>query len=151
MQRKAFRSSTALRSAAAAALLSAVSFALFAVPAHAASASALERSSVSLGRQLPSTPIRGTVWLELHNKAALDAAVKEMYTRGSATYRKFATPDAIKQYAPTAAEVESVKAELAAHHLSVTGVDAKNLSIKFTGQTSDFEARFSYHREPVPH
>ncbi len=142
MQRQVFRSSSALCSAATAVLLSAVSFALSALPARAASTSALERSSVSLGRQLPSAPIQGTVWLELHNKAALDAAVKAIYTRGSANYHKFANPDAIKQYAPTAAEVESVKAELAAHHLSVVSVDKNNLSISIKGQTSDFEAAF---------
>ncbi len=127
-----------VRPAAAAALLSA----FFAGAAYGQVAPSLQRSAVSLGQQRPSAPITGTVWLQLHNKAALDAAVKDMYTPGSASFQKFAATDALKQFAPTAAEMASVKKELAAHNLSIVSADANNFAVKIQGQTSDFEAAF---------
>ena len=45
----------------------------------------------------------------------------------------------MKEFAPTAAEVETVQAELKAHNLKVTSVDPLNLSIRFEGATSDVE------------
>jgi subtilase family serine protease len=106
-------------------------------------ASILARNSVSLGRQPATAPISGTVWLQLHNKATLDAAVKAMYTPGSPTFHQFATPDALKQFAPTEAEIQSVKNELAAHNLTVVSEDANHFSLTIKGQTSDFENAFN--------
>ncbi len=105
-------------------------------------APAVSRSGVSLGLESPSTPISGTVWLNLHNKADLDARVKQLYTVGSPTYHKWLTLADLKQYEPTAAELAAVKAELSAHHLTVVSSDAANLSVKFKGQTSDVEGAF---------
>ena len=105
-------------------------------------APAIARQGVSLGLESPSKPISATVWLNLHNQAGFDAAVKQLYTPGSPTFRKWMTLASLKQYEPTDAEVAAVKAELAAHHLSVVAVDAANLSVKFKGQTSDFESAF---------
>ncbi len=127
-----------LRPVAAAALLST----LFAGAAYGQVAPSLQRSAVSLGQQRPSASITGTVWLQLHNKAALDAAVKDMYTPGSASYQKFASTEAMKQFAPTADEMASVKKQLAAHNLSVVSADPHNFAVKIQGQTSDFEAAF---------
>jgi len=127
-----------IRPAALAALLS-----TFVAPlAFGQVAPALQRAAANLGQQRPSTPISGTVWLQLHNKAALDAAVKAMYTPGSPTYQKFADASALKQFAPTETEVASVKQELAAHKLAVISTDPNNLSIQIKGLTSDFEAAF---------
>ncbi len=127
-----------LRPVAAAALLSA----FFAGAAYGQVAPSLQRSAVSLGQQRPSAPITGTVWLKLHNKAALDAAVQGMYTPGSPSFQKFASTDALKQFAPTAAEMASVKQELAAHNLRIVSADSNNFAVKVQGQTSDFEAAF---------
>ena len=131
-----------LRPVAAAVALAALPAALLTASASAQVAPALQRSAISLGQQQPSAPVTGTVWLQLHNKAALDAAVQAMYTPGSATYQKFQDTAALQQFAPTAAEIASVKQELAAHHLSVVSVDPDNFSIKIQGQISDFEAAF---------
>ncbi len=134
-----FRLRASLRPAAAAVLLAALPAA---GSAYGQVAPALQRSAISLGRQQPSALVAGTVWLQLHNQAALDAAVQAMYTPGSPSYQKFQGPDALKQFAPTAAEMASVKKELAAHNLSVVSADPNNFSIKIQGQSSDFEAAF---------
>lgn len=116
--------------------------ALVVAAGQAQTAPALQRSAVSLGQQLPSVPVAGTVWLQLHNKAALDAAVKAMYTPGSPTYRKFGNTAMLQQFAPTAAEMTAVKKQLAAHNLAIVSTDPNNLSVRIEGQTSDFEAAF---------
>ncbi len=109
-------------------------------PAHLAPA--IARSGVSLGLESPTAPVSATVWLNLHDKAGFDAAVKQLYTPGSPTFHQWMTPAELKRYLPTAAEVAAVKAELAAHHLTVVSSDAANLSVKFKGQASDFESAF---------
>ena len=115
----------------------------FAVGAASAQvAPALQRSAAMVGQQQASAPVSGTVWLQLHNKAALDAAVQAMYTPGSPTYHKFADTEALKQFAPTAQEMAAVRKELAAHNLSVISTDPNNFSVKIQGQTSDFNAAF---------
>ncbi len=105
-------------------------------------APALDRIATKLGRQAPAAPVSGTVWLPLHNKAALDAAVENMYTAGSPGYHKFLSPAELRQFAPASAEVERVKTELAAHNLTVVKADPDNYFVKFAGQTSDFEQAF---------
>jgi subtilase family serine protease len=110
--------------------------------ASAAVAPALQKHGINLGPESSSTPLSGTVWLNLHNRAQLDAIVKAMYTVGSPTYHKWLTVDELKQYAPTAAEVESVKKELAAHNLTVVSGDKMNFSVKIKGQSGDFERAF---------
>ena len=132
-------SKAAVRRTASAALATS---SLLASSALAQVAPALQHSAINLGRQQPSTPISATVWLPLHNKAGLDAAVEAVYKPGSPSYQKFAGPEALKQYAPTAGELAAVKKELLAHNLRVVSADGDNLSLKIAGQTSDFEAAF---------
>ena len=105
-------------------------------------APAIARMATNLGAESPATPLSATVWLNLHNRAQLDAAVKAMYTPGSSSYHKWLTLEDLKQYAPTAVEVEAVKKELAAHNLTVVSSDKMNFSVKVKGQTADFERSF---------
>lgn len=105
-------------------------------------APALQHGAINLGQAPASTPVLATVWLQLQNKPALDAAVKAMYTPGSPTFRHFAGPDALQQFAPSAAQVASVRQELTAHHLQIVRSDANGFSMKIAGQASDFEAAF---------
>jgi subtilase family serine protease len=104
--------------------------------------SAIQRGGVSLGLESPDAPVSATVWLNLHGKAQLDEAVKQMYTVGSPTYHQWMSRGDLKQFEPTAEELAAVKSELVSHHLTVVAVDPANFSIKFTGQTSAFESAF---------
>jgi subtilase family serine protease len=105
----------------------------------AVTAPAITRHGISLGHESPSTPLRLSAWLNLHDRAALDARVKEIYTPGSPTYRQWLTDADLKAYLPTAAEAATVRRELEAHHLRIEGVDPYNLSVRFTGTTADVE------------
>ncbi len=96
----------------------------------------------NIGHEAPSTQLRLAVWLNLHNRSALDAKVKDLYAAGSPNFHKWLTNADLKEYAPTAGEVAAVKAELKAHNLAVTSVDPLNLSVQFEGRTSDVESAF---------
>ena len=102
-------------------------------------APAITRFGKNLGQESPATKLTLTVWLNMHNRAEFDAKVKGLYTQGSPTFHKWLTDADLKAYAPTAAEVAAVKAELKASNLSVTSVDPLNLSVRFEGRTSDIE------------
>ena len=125
---------------AAALLMPALSHCLYAGETTApVSAPAIARHGISLGHESPSTPLRLTAWLNLHDRAALDSRVKELYTPGSPSYRHWLTDADLKAYLPTAAEAAAVRRELEAHHLQVESVDPYNLSVRFAGKTSDVE------------
>ena len=105
-------------------------------------APAITERGQNLGQESPSTPLTLTVWLNMHNRADLDARVKAIYTPGSSTFHQWLTQADLKAYAPTAAEVAAVKAQLKANSLSVQSVDPMNFSVRFTGKASDVERAF---------
>lgn len=83
-----------------------------------------------------------TVHLNLHNQAAFDKAVDALYTPGSPTYHHWFTDNDFARYAPTAAEVQTVKKELQSHGLSILSVSPDNLSIRVRGSASNVESAF---------
>ena len=105
-------------------------------------APAITRFGHSLGLESPSTQLTLTVWLNMHNRAAFDARVKALYTPGSPTFHQWMNDADMKAYAPTAAEVAAVKAELKAHNLTVQSSDPMGLSVRFQGKVSDIESSF---------
>lgn len=90
----------------------------------------------------PSQRITVTVHLNLKNEAAFDKAVDALYTPGSPTYHQWLSNADIARYAPSQAEVESVKKELQAHGLSVISIGSDNLSIRARGPASSVESAF---------
>ena len=103
---------------------------------------AVARSGVSLGLESPRAVISGTVWLPMHDRAALDQAVAGMYTKGSPAYHLWMSTSDLERFRPTAAELAAVEAELAAHHLTVVSSDEARSWVKFRGQEQDFESAF---------
>ncbi len=87
--------------------------------------------------------VEATVWLKLHNKAGLDAAVEKLYEPGSPTYHKWMTTAELAKYNPTAAEVATVKNQLAKEGLTVTSVDENNLSVKTRGTVGQMQSAFN--------
>lgn len=83
-----------------------------------------------------------TVHLNMHNQAAFDRAVEDLYKPGSPTYHQWLSNNDIARYAPSAAEVETVKKELQSHSLSVLSVSPDNLSIRVRGSASSMENAF---------
>ncbi len=100
----------------------------------------ITRFGQNLGQESPATRLTLTAWLNMHNQDAFDAKVKGLYTKGSPTFHQWLTDADLKPFAPTAAEVAAVTAELKAHNLTVTSVDPFNLSVRFEGKTSDIES-----------
>lgn len=80
-----------------------------------------------------------TIWMQLRNKAALDSAVEQMYTPGSASYHHWMSVADLAKYAPTTAQVNKVKKELTAHNLKIEGIEPNNLAIRVHGTAADVE------------
>jgi subtilase family serine protease len=98
----------------------------------------------SMGPEDVTKQISVTVWLNLHNKPALDALVQGMYDKDSPEYHHFLSMDQFKaQFSPTAKEAATVSDYLAAHNLAVTSVDKFNLFVTARGTVADAQAAFN--------
>jgi len=128
------------------ACIASLTCALLAIPALHAQAQ-IERPRVAdfssdHGSIQPLQQITFTVHLNTRNQAAFDKAVEDLYTPGSPTYHQWMTNGDIARYAPTAAQVETVKKELESHGLSILSVSPDNLSIRARGPASGVERAF---------
>ena len=93
----------------------------------------------------PSEDMKVTVFLNMHNRPAFDAAVEALYDPKSPTYQHWMTSTDFAKYAPTSSEIETVKKELEKHGLTVLSVDPENFSVRAHGPTSSVEAAFQTH------
>jgi subtilase family serine protease len=100
-------------------------------------ARAADQGSLSSSQQL-----NLTIWLQLDNKAALDNAVTQMYTPGSATYHKWMSVADLKKFAPTTAQLNQIKKELTGHGLAIDEIEPNNLAIRVHGPVADVEQAF---------
>jgi subtilase family serine protease len=124
--------------------------AVAAVPAHAGGTEQQKvapsrQNANDLGLVNPSDQMNVTVFLNMHNKPEFDAAVEALYDPSSPTYRKWMTGAALAKYAPTPAEVETVKKELENHGLTIVSVDPENFSVRAHGTAANLEAAFQTH------
>ncbi len=127
--------------------LLAIASAVLAVPALQAQQTAIEKPGIARissdhGPVAPQQMTNVTVHLKMHNEAAFDNAVDELYTPGSATYHHWMTDSQLAAYAPSAAELSTVKKELEAHGLEIMSVSPDNLSIRAQGTMSSMESAF---------
>jgi subtilase family serine protease len=98
----------------------------------------------NMGPENEGRQISVTVWLNLHNKAGLDALVQELYDKDSPNYHHFLTMEQFKtQFSPTAKEAATVRDYLVAHNLKVTSVDKFNLFVTAQGTVGDAQAAFN--------
>jgi subtilase family serine protease len=99
--------------------------------------------STNLGPEDQSKQISVTVWLNLHNKAALDAMVQGMYDKTSPNYHKFLTMKEFKtQFAPTAKDAATVRDFLTTHNMKVTSIDRNNHFVVAQGSVGDAQTAF---------
>jgi subtilase family serine protease len=127
-------------------------FAVAAAPAHAGGAADVQKkvaptraNATDLGLVNPSDDMKVTVFLNMHNRPAFDAAVEALYDPKSPTYQHWMTSTDFAKYAPTAAEIETVKKELEKHGLTILSVDPDNFSVRAHGATSSMEEAFQTH------
>jgi subtilase family serine protease len=85
-----------------------------------------------------------TVWLNLHNKAALDDMVKDMYDDSSPNFHHFLTKEQYRaQFAPTAEDTARVRSFLASHNMKVSSTDKMNHYVVARGRVGDAQAAFN--------
>jgi subtilase family serine protease len=132
-------------------LTSKATLAILAVSALGAyQASALSAHNVASGleRAADQGPVAAdaeqtlTVVLKLHNQAAFDAAVKDLYDSESASFHQWFSAADFAKYAPTAADLKTVQDELNKKGLSVVSVDPQNFSVRVRGNTRTVEKAF---------
>ena len=83
-----------------------------------------------------------TVILKKHNKAAFDKAVDDLYDPTSANYHQWFSQKDFEKYAPTSAELETVKQELTKQGFEIVSTDPQNFSLRVKGTTGTIEAAF---------
>jgi subtilase family serine protease len=104
---------------------------------------AAQAPTAMLGPENQSKQISVTVWLNLHNKAGLDAMVQDMYDSASPNYHKFLTLKDFKaQFAPSAKDAATVRDYLTSHKMKVTSIDKNNHYIVAQGSVADAQTTF---------
>ncbi|HEX3472500.1 MAG TPA: S53 family peptidase, partial [Silvibacterium sp.] len=94
------------------------------------------------GRVDPNQELNLTVVLKLHNEAAFNKVVEDLYDPQSSNYHHWLTASDLEKYAPTAAEFETVKKELVSHGYSVVSSDPQRFSIRVHGTAGITEEAF---------
>jgi subtilase family serine protease len=85
-----------------------------------------------------------TLWLNLHNRASLDATVQQIYDNSSPNYHHWLTMSQFKaQFAPTAQDVAVVQEFLASHNLTLTSVGPNNHFVVARGTVADLQQAFN--------
>lgn len=91
------------------------------------------------GRAPSSEQVTFSVYLPLQNRSTLDSDIAALHDSGSARYHKWLSSAEFKaKYAPSASQIEAVRAQLAAQGLTVTVAGPQRL--KVTGKASSVEA-----------
>jgi subtilase family serine protease len=98
--------------------------------------------ATSQGRVVATQPVKVTLWMNLQNKAAFDQRVAALYTPGSATYHKWLTTSDLLTYAPTRADLQTVKEQLEKDGLTVTVDESNPFAIRAQGTAAQMEAAF---------
>jgi subtilase family serine protease len=121
-------------------VITSVALLMAAVPAAFSASGGTPGAARVLGPMDPTAQISVTFWLNLHNKAALDAQVRQMYDRSSPSYHHWLTLEQYKaQFAPTEAEMAVVKQYLAANNLEVVYTDKLNHAVSARGSVADVQ------------
>ncbi len=98
----------------------------------------------NLGPESQTKQITVTVWLKLHNKAALDTLVQQLYDQSSPNYHHWLT---LKQYnrefAPTASDAATVRDFLTSHNLTIALSDPHNHYVVAQGAVGDIQNAFN--------
>lgn len=119
---------------------------LSAAPAHAQEAAVNQKLLAHAQSIVPedaSKVTQASVWLNLHHKAELDAAVANLYKPGSPTYHQWLSDAQLAKYLPTAQEMETVKKELSGKGLTVVSTDKGNLFVRVSGTVGAMQTAFN--------
>ena len=94
------------------------------------------------GRVDPIQELNLTVVLKMHNEAAFDKVLEDLYNPESPGYHHWLTASDLERYAPTPSEFETVKKELVSHGFTVLSSDPQRFSIRVHGTAGIAEEAF---------
>jgi len=100
------------------------------------------RLAKDLGRVTAGAEQSISVYLNLHDQAGFDQAVRDLYDPASANFHHWFTDADFAKYAPTAAEMQMVRSELEQRGLKTVSVDPQNYSLRVRGSSSAIETAF---------
>ena len=83
-----------------------------------------------------------TIMLKMHNEAELDARIAALYDRSSPTFRQWLTSQDLSRYAPTQAEVNTVRQQLEAYGFQTISVDPDRFSLRVSGTAATIQSAF---------
>ncbi|MCQ8239811.1 S53 family peptidase [Rhizosaccharibacter radicis] len=124
-------------------LMASATAALAILPAQAAGLAGQLAAAQDLGSVSSTTTLSATIHLPMRDKAAFQAALKDRYTVGSASFHKWMTPAELKSFGPSTADLSAVKTALAAFGLTVSGTSASGTSVHVTGSASAIRRAFN--------
>jgi subtilase family serine protease len=117
--------------------------AMLALLLSAASANTPKQGTV-MGPEDESKTITVTVWLNMHNKSALDSLVEQMYDSTSPNFHHFLTMKEFKeQFAPSAEDAAAVSKFLKANNMTVTSTDKNNHFVVAQAKVGDAQKAFN--------
>ena len=113
-----------------------------AAPAFAQTMAPALSKAAAVTNANPNEVMSATVWLNMRNRKQLDETVSKLYTQGSTTYHHWLKPSDLAQYAPTDADVLTLKRELAAQGLTVTQTGQHNMFLRVSGKVATLQTAF---------
>jgi subtilase family serine protease len=100
-------------------------------------------SAKNLGTEDAAKTIEVSIWLQPHNRAALDRLAQQLYNPSAPNYRHFLKQAQIAaRFAPTAAEAKTVQQFFQSHNLKVVRTGPNNFFVRARGTVGDVESAF---------
>lgn len=100
-------------------------------------------TATNLGATDAAQSVEVSLWLQPHNRAALDALAQDLYNPRSANYRHWLTSAEIAaEFAPTAAEAKTVQEFFQSNGLKVVAVGPNNFYVRASGTVASVESAF---------
>ena len=100
-------------------------------------------SAANVGAVDVSQTIEISIWLQPHNRGALDALARDLYDPSSPKYRRWLKSSEIAaQFAPTAAEAKTIEQFVSENRLKVIGVGPNNFYVRAQGTIANVESAF---------
>ena len=96
----------------------------------------------NLGAEDPAKTIEVSVWLNLHDRSALDTLAEQLYDRTSPNYRHWLKNSDLARFAPTAQEAATMREFFESHNLKVVTVGPNNMFMRARGTVSDVQTAF---------
>ena len=109
-----------------------------------AASGATAKQGTVMGPEDESKTITVTVWLNMHNKPALDSLVEQMYDSTSPNFHHFLTMKEFKeQFAPSAEDAATVSKFLKANNMTVISTDKNNHFVVAQVKVGDAQKAFN--------